>query len=361
MVRRTIRKLALSILKQNGYSPYMASVLFYGFIEDLSKTKISLSKKLWSYKRGFLSKRIFELGLTEANYLDYETDFHYYKTHPVNGRYSMWIDDKITTRYVLHPFAEYMPKYYFQLTKGRVTKLMDCPAEYSADIDSIIKLLKQVRHLAVKLVAGSYGTGFYKLSYDSNDYVANDKKMNEQECRKLLESLDNYFASEYLISHESIRKIYPTAPNTLRIVVVRNNNGTNVIGAYYRFGTSLTGTIDNIHAGGISCGVNIINGMLYNSKWKKGDRLIDMPVHMDTKIRIEGNVPYWDLIIAKLIEIGEYIPQVKYIGYDIVVTDNGFKIIELNSHPDLETLQLYYPMMRNKNFRSRFYDNTEIS
>jgi hypothetical protein len=361
MVKEIIKKLALRILEHKGYSPYMANVWFDWFIEDLLRTKMSLRKKLWSYKRGFLSKRIFEFGLTEANYLDYETDSHYYKTHPVNGQYSKWIDDKITTRYVLHPFAEYMPKYYFQLDKGRVTKLMDCPAEYHADINSIIELLKRVKHLAIKLVAGSYGSGFYKLSFDSDDYFANNKKMNEQECRKFLESLDDYFASEYLISHESIRKIYPTAPNTLRIVVVRNNNDTNVIGAHYKFGTSVTGTIDNIHAGGICCGVNIVNGMLYNPKWRKGDRLIDMPVHMDTKVRIEGNVPYWDLIIAKLVEIGDYIPQVKYIGYDIVVTDNGFKIIELNSHPDLNSTQMYYPMMKNMNFKNSFYNNPAIS
>jgi hypothetical protein len=361
MVRGMIRKLALSMLQHNGYSPYMASVLFYGFITDLSKTKISLKKKLWSYRRGFMSKRIFEWGLTETNYLDYETDFRYYKTHPVNGRYNKWIDDKITTRYLLHPFAEYMPKYYFQVEKGKVTKLMDCPAKYNADMDSVVDLLKCERHLAIKLVSGSYGSGFYKLSYDGNDYFANDKKMNEQECRRFLESLDDHFASEYLISHELIRKIYSIAPNTLRIVVVRNNNHTNVIGAFYKFGTSLTGTIDNIHAGGISCGVNIQNGVLYGPKWQKGDRLIDMPIHMDTKVRIEGTVPYWDLIVAKLVEIGDYIPQVKYIGYDIIVTDNGFKIIELNSHPDLDAIQVYYPMMKDSRFTSMLYNNLEAS
>lgn len=86
----------------------------------------SLKEKFWAYNRGFLSPKIKEYGLTEENYKLYISDFEYYKLYPINNQFRTWIDDKVTTRYILSPFDEYLPKYYCHIQKrGVIIPLLD--------------------------------------------------------------------------------------------------------------------------------------------------------------------------------------------------------------------------------------------
>ena len=38
---------------------------------------------------------------------------------------------------------------------------------------------------------------------------------------------------------------------------------------------------------------------------------------------------------SEIIKIGKYCPQLKWLGYDIAITPDGFNIIEINSHHGL--------------------------
>jgi hypothetical protein len=37
--------------------------------------------------------------------------------------------------------------------------------------------------------------------------------------------------------------------------------------------------------------------------------------------------------------------EVRFLGFDIVITEDGFKILEINSHQDISTFQCYYPLL----------------
>ena len=356
-----IGKLAKRIIKKFmtifGYSEYVSAVLLKELKKDLFETNINFQKKLWAYQRGFFGRRINEYGLTDSNYKDYENDFHYYQLHPLN-EYAKWIDDKLTFRYVLQSFSEYLPKYYFELRDGKVLKLMDCPVEFSSDRLSVVSLLEREKQLAVKPLADTGGRGFYKLATSGGNYLVNDQLMNAIELKRFLVSLNRYLVTEYLASHENIRKIWNEAPNTLRIMAVHNEGEDPVIvGAYIRFGTSSTGTVDNINAGGIACGIDISNGRLYNPKRHEKNAWIDTPVHMDTKVKMEGDIPHWDMVIKKLVEICHYVPQLRYMSFDVIITAKEFRIIEINSHGDIYTMQIYYPLLQNKHVKYLFYKN----
>jgi hypothetical protein len=351
------RKIVMRVLMKKGYSGYMADVLVKGFMDDLYKTKISLKKRLWAYRRGFFARRINEYGLNESNYKDYESDFHFYKLHPLN-KYSIWIDDKLTYKYILQPFSDYTPKYYFELRKGSIVKLMDCPSKFTADMESVVNLLQQEKQLAVKPLAGTGGQGFYKVSVNIDKYSVNYMQMNIDELGKFLASLDRFIVTEYVISHEAIRRIYKGSPNTLRVIAVHNENEEPIIvGAYYRFGNSSTGVVDNIDAGGIACGVDIFKGILHSPKLHIGSEWLDAPVHPDTKIRIEGKVPHWELILQIVVDICKYLPQLKYMSFDIIITENGFKIIEINSHGAIYVMQMYFPLLKNRHIYRLFRMN----
>ena len=60
----------------------------------------------------------------------------------MNGLYNNWIADKLTIRYMLQPFAEYLPENYYQVSKMGILRLMDCPGGFNATIEDIFRLLR---------------------------------------------------------------------------------------------------------------------------------------------------------------------------------------------------------------------------
>lgn len=58
-------------------------------------------------------------------------------------------------------------------------------------------------------------------------------------------------------------------------------------------------------------------------------------MHPDTGVRIEGIVPNWELMKKGITDICRFMPELEYLGFDIAITDDGFKIIEINIHQDL--------------------------
>ena len=177
------------IMKSSFYNPKCSYQLFMLRYDDIFKNKkTTLSQKIWAQKRGFLSENISYLGLTDDNYTNYLSDFDYFQLHPINGAYSRWIDGKVTIKFILQPFSEFLPKYYYHIYDNEVLKLMDCPEGLDSGIQGIIDLLKTTRFLAAKPVSGTLGEGFYKLAYDGQDYLLNDKSTSEPEIIGLINS-----------------------------------------------------------------------------------------------------------------------------------------------------------------------------
>lgn len=100
---------------------------------------------------------------------------------------------------------------------------MDCPDSYNADIDGVISLLKDEKVLTIKQFAGSMGEGFYKATYDGEDFFLNDKIVSFSELKELLTNLDNCLITEYLFAHSNITKIYHGSPNTIRITLIHDD------------------------------------------------------------------------------------------------------------------------------------------
>lgn len=357
MIQKILKKCIVIPLRMRGFSSYMAPIFLQRITEDLFKNgNVGIRKKFWAYKHGFLSDKLNIYGLNKSNYKSYLSDFAYYKMHPINGRYSIWIDDKLTFRMALEKYSEYLPKYFLEINKGAIYKLADFPKEYSPDLTGIIELLKKEGNLAVKLIAGTHGLGFYRISFFDDKIYINNEAVTQEELGQFIDSLENYIITEYIFAHKWLRSIYEATPNTLRIVLIHNQGEIpQIVCSEIRFGTEKSGQVDNISAGGFSCGIDIDNGMLFDPKAYDGNLLIEQPLHPDTGVRIEGNIPHWGMIKDKLIEISQYIPQIPYMGIDVIITDAGFKIIEINSHPDIEN-QCYYPLMDNE-YSRRFFKN----
>lgn len=172
-----------------------------------------------------------------------------------------------------------------------------------------------------------------------------------------MEQEKDYIVTEYITSHEDIRRIYSGSPNTLRFLIIKPpRSGLIYSNAHLRFGTSASGVVDFNTEGGLFSTVDLETGK-YSGCLKFMEHYAETcNVHPDSGVVIEGVLPHWDTIKQVLEEISLYLPQLKFMGYDIIITPESFKIIEINSHPALGPQQHYKPLFRDEETRAFFAD-----
>ena len=361
-MKKFLARLVYLFMRPLGFKGHSASLAFKSMKKDFLNRNVPITKKLWAWRRGFTGTRVHTYGIDEFNYKNHIPDFDYYKLHPINGKYSRWIDDKLTMKYILSPFNDYLPKYYFQIDDGEILKLMDCPEDVLPDIDGIINLLKRNGNLALKPLSGSLGAGFYKATYKEDVFYVNTKKISLHELKSILSNLNGYLVTEYIVAHDNIRKIYDVTPNTVRVQLIRDKNKeSKIIGSFIRFGTEESGVLESPTAGGIIAKVDISDGYVNEAYTILNDRLIKLYCHPNTKQSIELTLPFWDLIKSKIYYISNYLPQLNYLGFDIIITHDSFKIIEINSLTSTTVLPYYYPLLKDEYskefFKRKFSDN----
>lgn len=123
----------------------------------------------WAHSRGFLAESVAAYNLTDDTIKEYLSDYEYYRIWPLNSWERIWINDKLTLKYMLEgtKFSSYMPKYYFYMAGDTLMPLMDCPEEYrDASIAAFMDLLTEKKDIACKPCNGSLSKGFFQLSYN---------------------------------------------------------------------------------------------------------------------------------------------------------------------------------------------------
>lgn len=325
-----------------GIRPYMQKLWMRSVWDDFLHTKTTnIFQKIWCWRRGFQSFRIEQYGLTKENYKNYLSDYQYHWLNRINNSYQVWINDKTTTRYVMEPYKQYLAKYYYDIIKmnGKtcIKALQDIPEGFGANFEDMFRLLRQEKLLALKPSSGTHGDGFYRMEYADGKYLINGKEMTEDEIVEMISGFKSiYIITEYLFMHKELKKIYPNSVNTIRVAVVNQSAyAPKIMQTYMRIGSSKSGFTDNVGYGGICAKIDIESGRYYCPQQIRDHKFIPCPVHPDTGVAIEGIVPNWDYMCKGVVDICKFMPELEYLGFDIAITDDGFKIIEINIHQDL--------------------------
>ena len=336
-----------------GIRPYMQKLWFSAVKSDLSWKGTTLSQKIWAWKRGFLSFRIGQYGLTEENYQDHLSDYDYHWLNRMNNVYQAWISDKTTFRYSMEPLKEYIPDYYFSVFKRDgetvVARMQDCPENIGNGLDGIVQILRQDSILVFKPSAGLHGDGFYCIEYRDNAFWINGKETDEEGIKNLIRAQRSvYVVTSYIHMHPDLKKIYPKSVNSIRVMAInRHGYDPKILQTYMRIGSSKTGYTDNVGYGGICAMIDIETGMLYDPETLRDHVYYPCPQHPDTGTEIAGIVvPHWPLICEKVGEICQLIPELEYLGFDVAVMEDGFQIMEINVHQDLHKVAKHAPEVR---------------
>lgn len=347
--------------KRRGFMDYMYRGWKRALREDMHDKYTTAAEKKWAHERGFLSYHIKQYGLTEDNWRDCLSDRDYKWLRPLNNEYRKLLWDKVTLRYCLDKYRRYLPEYYYHIVprngKTELLKMPDCPEYLPRSLDGLLELLRERKLLAMKPTVGSHGIGFYRLGFDGEHYNVNGEEKTGSEMLTFFASLNDYYnISEYIVMHSALGKIYSEVACTVRIMVINRSGLDPVIeNAYFRIGTKSTGFTDNIGSGGVFAYVDEKTGFFHDAEVIKEHVISPCPLHPDTGARIEGYLPHWDEVLSVIPEVCRYISPLEYLGFDVVITDSGFKILEINTHQDLHRYPTY-----NENVHAYFAHKLEL-
>ena len=352
-IKRRIRKDFALLFYPKGLVPYQSTRLISDFLKDFRTNKdMSFSQKIRSYKMGFLSYRIGQYGITKENYPEHISDFEYRWLRHINPKYRKWMEDKITVKYICSDHKDCFPEYYYHILmrngRNKVISMMDLPEGYTNDFEEIFRLVREKKVLALKPDEGSHGDGFYKFTCETDENGTDRYKLNYKDATKedvmniLTDVANQYLITEYIDMCDELKAIYSGSVNTVRMLVYKKNGIDPEIGnCYVRIGSSKTGAVDNVGAGGMTAHIDPETGRFHDAKIVINDRLEDIYIHPDTGAVIDGYLPHWDGVREKVLEVARSIPQLEWFGFDLAVTKDGIKFPEINRFPDFPAVEKY--------------------
>lgn len=328
--------------------------------ESFEYTSLSLSERAWYWRRGFLSRSAVLYDFDTYEHEDFLTDYQrYVKTRGINGRFGYALDNKLLTYGVLSGFSDSLPELHGTISDG-VFRSISLTGERGPTRPAIewAEDLDVGETVVVKWVLGGGGHNVLVLTRTSEEYRLNGESVSRADLRDRFSALEDYIVTDFSEQAEYAEEIYPEATNTVRAITMWDPKKDEpfIARAVHRIGTSSTKPMDNWTQGGLGALINE-GGRLGKGVVYPFDGELDwMDTHPDSGAQIVGvEVPGWEEVREKLLEIADSVPYLPYVGWDLVITGEGeFEIIEANNYPGMKSIQVHGPLCTDERIE-RFY------
>lgn len=326
---------------------------FFRFIRDdpSRKERIPFRKKLDLWRAGFYANRCYYYDLEKKDRRLYVSDYYNLLTHPKNGRYTTLIDNKLYLPIYLHNFADHVPQYYFLLLSGRALKLYGDRTAVSVNSDefwnSFIRMVEE-RGCVGKPTGGSCGEGVIIFECRAGVLFANNRPHTREEILHRLGGQTDYLICEYVRQHSYAASLSPNTTNTVRLLTCwdSSTNAPFVARGFHRIGRPTMYGADNGALGGLITFIDITTGTLGSIACIRKGWVEKVNEHPDSGVPVHGTrIPRFESIVSTVLQMCYELNYIPYIGWDIVVTEDSFKVLELNSNTDMYGFQLFEPLL----------------
>ena len=139
-----------------------------------------------------------------------------------------------------------------------------------------------------------------------------------------------------------------------------------ILGGYLRFSNHSAGVanyviFDKYNSESLNVCVNIDfdNGTYGPGKLIYINRTEISYQHPDTKKSLSGILPEFDQLLDLIQRVCRKFSTVEYMGFDIGHTENGYKIMEINTHPGIKYMQIFNPLLENEKTKSFYMDKCQ--
>lgn len=244
-------------------------------------------------------------------------------------------------------FPQYLPKYYCWIVdNNNLIPMNDNPIlAWDTVEDYLRQLLEKERILAIKPYTGAGGIGFVKLEQKDSGIFCNGEHCCLEDVVKLVN--DKYLVTEYVHQCKEFDEIWKESTATLRVITINKNGRQNSFVSYVRFGTKVSKGACNLTSGGVAAPFDWQTGKYINGFYRyidyceNGEFIFDE--HPDSHVSIiDKTIPHFEQVKQLVSDICSFLSIHTYFGFDIMITDDGCKICEINSHPSLDYEQLMF-------------------
>ncbi len=343
---------SLEALLADGFTRRSA-VAYLGQLEDERKSGLFDADALeWAHAHGFTANAVALGGIDEGNWEQYLSDYDYARLFPLNSWQRIWINDKLTLKYMLAgtELDRYLPAYYYYTRPEGLLPLAESHGDTS--VQGFAALLREVGEMACKPCNGARAKGFFKLSATEDGMFLNEDSIGEAELAEFLSTHPNYVFTGFMRPCAELAKVDPVI-HTLRILSI-NPTGVDPtpIASYLRFsvGADKSGSKANYEDPtdekySFNCYVDVETGEISRGRLAYANRVVPTTAHPDSGVEVSGIVPHWNEIRAMIRDVALRLPAIEYLGYDIGITEDGPQLMEINSGSGIAYLQLFTPLM----------------
>ncbi len=201
------------------------------------------------------------------------------------------------------------------------------------------------RDLFVKPTRGKGGAGAARWNWVGDDRYQEPggAPLSEAELLEHLKALsrkESILVQDCLENHPEIIDLSTGALTTARILTCQNERGEpEPVAAVFRMAVREHQVVDNIHAGGIACGVDLGTGKLGratalspSSDW--------VDVHPTTGAAIAGRtLPHWNEALHLACTAHRQFDAMVVVGWDVAITESGPVLVEGNGSPCVNLIQ----------------------
>ena len=207
-------------------------------------------------------------------------------------------------------------------------------ADSSLTQEKLSAFLADKTQVIYKPLEGSSGQGIVK--YQKSDWQELPLFLDQ-----LIEAGDGVL-EEVVIQHPEMARLCPTSVNTVRIATLLGDKQEGIVYAFLRIGNGRV--MDNVDCGGMAARVDLDSGKLLTVGADKQGNTYEKHPMTGTAI-IGFTIPFFEEAKQMCLQAMRVVPQVRFVAWDVAITEQGPRFIEGNSFPSHAVPQFaaHYP------------------
>lgn len=147
-----------------------------------------------------------------------------------------------------------------------------------------------------------------------------------------------YLLEERIIQHHAVSELNQDSVNTVRVYTLKDNHeNVHILAALLRVGGSGQ-CVDNFHAGGTAWPLDEKNGIVMAEGFSINGSIHSCYLPGKDICMIGFQVPNWSEVLDTVEKAAKMTP-LRWLGWDIAVTESGVDLVEANNGADIDLPQ----------------------
>ena len=190
-----------------------------------------------------------------------------------------------------------------------------------AESDNVSAFVENHHSFIMKPLTTACGRGIQVVK-------AKSKEDAKTQLVRVLKTHDTaYIVEELICQVQEMAQFHPQSVNTVRIPTFNIKGEIKIVRPFMRTGCG-NSVVDNAGSGGVFAILDSETGTVYAAADEYNN---SYTYHPDSKKQIVGfTVPFWNDAIETAKNLSRVIPDVKYVGWDLALTNNGWVLVEGN-------------------------------